>query len=350
MKLRANPNDTSISASMSLHYLPASGLGKPWELQTPDRVSPPPAINPLQWRVRFPRTPRAPPTPRTHEFPVWAHVLPVSPSLHPPPFVLPSTRSPDMRIPPLFTCLALTLTLTLDLPLTDAAALARLPLALGLSSPAASVPRIPEDWTNAQRLAARLPPRAPQNLRRTPTRRAAPSASPSPRLLVKREGRIEVRDAQTSAHIGFVSSSGSAGLSADADALRVRFATAGAELVDLEAADAAASSARRASLMGVCAQRDRPRTRGTEWVLSFRVRIEITDVRVFPAAPAHARGTGQSRIWTFDARSLALTPHWVGPDGAHVRVHAVYNGTLFLVRDGDAQVQAQDVGLYFVGG
>ncbi|OBZ66152.1 hypothetical protein A0H81_13880 [Grifola frondosa] len=97
--------------------------------------------------------------------------------------------------------------------------------------PATPVRLIPEDWTNAQRLAARLPPRAPQNLRRTPTRRSAPSPSPSPRLRVTKEGHIEVHDVHTGARVGFVSSSG-ARLSADA------------ELVDLEAADAGRSGTR----------------------------------------------------------------------------------------------------------
>ncbi|OBZ71562.1 hypothetical protein A0H81_08914 [Grifola frondosa] len=49
------------------------------------------------------------------------------------------------------------------------------------------------------------------------------------------------------------------------------------------------------------------------------------------------------------ARFVGATAHLVGPDGAHVRVHAVYNGTLFLARDDDGQTQAQNmVGLYFI--
>ncbi|TBU27462.1 hypothetical protein BD309DRAFT_862827 [Dichomitus squalens] len=99
-----------------------------------------------------------------------------------------------------------------------------------------------ETWTNAQRLAAGLPPRAPRRLKRAPTptepglaKRAAPSPSPSANALagvrVATEkaytGTLQVRTVADNATLGFVRLSSSGVELATAEGSPVAFTAVG---------------------------------------------------------------------------------------------------------------------------
>ncbi|KAI0370749.1 hypothetical protein BV20DRAFT_1035697 [Pilatotrama ljubarskyi] len=216
-----------------------------------------------------------------------------------------------------------------------------------------------DQWTNAQRLAAGLPPRAPRTFKRAtstaadplapaPVRRSAPSPSPSfafsktrPLVETSYSGRIVARDAGTEVPVGYVRASQS-GVSLGSDqegAAHVAFTTTGSKALfsisNLEptvTTDAEAFAAAQASpFIGGS---------GTS-VISAGSSRYCASAHARPAA-AGADGA-ESTIWTFDAATQALTAHWVNPDGSHPKTRVAYSardGSLVLTGDVAAYQQA----------
>ncbi|KAI0354441.1 hypothetical protein OH77DRAFT_502305 [Trametes cingulata] len=233
-----------------------------------------------------------------------------------------------------------------------------------------------DQWTNAQRLAAGLPPRAPRTFKRAtstaadplapaPVRRSAPSPSPSfaysktrPLVETSYTGRIVARDAGTDVPVGYVRAS-SSGVDAEG-AAHVAFTTTGSKaLFSISNLDStvtndpeAFASAQASPFIGGA---------GTS-ALSAGSSSAVALNRV-PQTSAHARpaaagpGGAESTIWTFDAATQALTAHWVNPDGSHPKTRVAYSardGSLILTGDVGAYQQAHpndnvsEVTLHFV--
>ncbi|OSC97168.1 hypothetical protein PYCCODRAFT_1472054 [Trametes coccinea BRFM310] len=228
--------------------------------------------------------------------------------------------------------------------------------------------RAPEKWTNAQRLAAGLPPRAPRTYKRAtptaanplapaPVKRTAPSPSPSPfahaRPAVNYSGRIVARHPGSDDVVGYLRAlSSGVSLGSNESSTTVAFKTPGGNALfsisNGTSSDAEASSTQEASLIGAL---------GT-FALGSGSANAVTLENVKQTAP-HARPAltgGESAIWTFDVSTQALTAHWVNPDGSHPKTRVAYNahnGTLLLTGDVDAYNQAHadeplsEVALYF---
>ncbi|KAL7278242.1 hypothetical protein ACG7TL_008218 [Trametes sanguinea] len=258
--------------------------------------------------------------------------------------------------------------------------------------------RAPEKWTNAQRLAAGLPPRAPRTYKRAtptaanplapaPVKRTAPSPSPSPfahaRPAVNYSGRIVARHPGSDDVVGYLRAlSSGVSLGSNESSTTVAFKTPGGNALfsisNGTSSDAEASSTQEASLIGASGtfalgagsanavtletvkqtlllgpSRDRP----SFWFRSSTP-YEHSGPGLLRAAP-HARPAltgGESAIWTFDVSTQALTAHWVNPDGSHPKTRVAYNahnGTLLLTGDVDAYNLAHadeplsEVALYF---
>ncbi|KAI9059839.1 hypothetical protein FKP32DRAFT_1605769 [Trametes sanguinea] len=228
--------------------------------------------------------------------------------------------------------------------------------------------RAPEKWTNAQRLAAGLPPRAPRTYKRVtstvadplapaPVKRTAPSPSPSPfahsKPAVSYTGRIVARHPGKDDVVGFLRApSSGVALGNNESSTTVTFKTPGGNslfsITNVTSSDAEASSTQEASLIGAS---------GTS-ALGAGSANAVTLETVKQTAP-HARPAltgGESTIWTFDVSTKALTAHWVNPDGSHPKTRVAYNahnGTLVLTGDVDAYNKAHadepvtEVALYF---
>ncbi|CDO69730.1 hypothetical protein BN946_scf184697.g2 [Trametes cinnabarina] len=242
--------------------------------------------------------------------------------------------------------------------------------------------RAPEKWTNAQRLAAGLPPRAPRTFKRAtstapnpfaanPVKRTAPSPSPSPfanartAVPTSYSGRIVARHPGSDRAVGYLraSSSGVNLGSSDASTTVTFTTTGGNALFSVDNAvtsDTEASSTPEAIIIGAS---------GTA-ALGAGSANAVTLGNVQQTAP-HSRPAltgGESAIWTFDAATQAFTgassaatlappkadntdrgsaapvsAHWVNPDGSHPRTHVAYSardGALLLTGDVDAYNEA----------
>ncbi|KAM5545484.1 hypothetical protein V8D89_000522 [Ganoderma adspersum] len=237
----------------------------------------------------------------------------------------------------------------------------------------------PETWTNAQRLAAGLPPLAPRRFKRaTPTepgiaKRAAPSPSPSAHVKhpfdnirltaveTSYTGTLQARTVSGNASLGFVrlSSSGIA-LGGD-DGSRVTFTAVGT--LPFSIATVTDGADEEPSFLGAVGKTAIASGSGSAAALSNVVQT-----------PAHARPTlsgGESAIWTMDANTLKLTAlgdkpltndHfgaalWVNPDGSHASTtlaHSAFDNALVLTGDVNAYNRAHpdspvsEVALFFV--
>ncbi|KAI0643357.1 hypothetical protein C8Q79DRAFT_173822 [Trametes meyenii] len=257
------------------------------------------------------------------------------------------------------------LLLTLGLLVAHSAALS-IPPSLRAPARVKSV-RSNEQWTNAQRLAAGLPPRAPRKyykratstlanpLGPAPVKRSAPSPSPSPyyarpQVETSYSGRLAARLAGTDTPAGYVRASPSGVAS-------VAFTTFGPRaLFDISHIDVALASDPEAF----------QRSQETPFIgasgtvaLGTGSASAVALHRVQQTAP-HARPAatgGESTIWTYDAATGSLTAHWVNPDGSHPKTRVAYrarDGALFLAGDVDAYNAAHagdpvaEVTLYFV--
>ncbi|KAI0824441.1 hypothetical protein BC628DRAFT_1420175 [Trametes gibbosa] len=240
-----------------------------------------------------------------------------------------------------------------------------------------------DSWTNAQRLAVGLPPRAPRTYKRAtstnplepaPVKRSAPSPSPSPYAYAKARpvvetsysGHIVARYAGTDVVAGSVQASDSGvTLGGDADSARVTFATSGPRAlfsiskldagtgVSVPATEAGAFiGATGTAALGAGASRlleyDSPLCARAS---ALPASAHTSDAGVYSAVllnhvhqtSAHARPAAsgsESAIWLFDASARALTAHWVNPDGSHPKTEVAMR-----VRDG-ALVLTGDVGAY----
>ncbi|KAL1943585.1 hypothetical protein VTO73DRAFT_4030 [Trametes versicolor] len=209
-------------------------------------------------------------------------------------------------------------------------------------------------WTNAQRLAVGLPPRAPRIVQRaTPTsplvhKRTAPSPSASPfayskarpAVDVSYSGRIVARYAGTEFDAGYVRSSASGvSLGGDEDSARVAFAASGpralfsiGSIVKAVTPNTETAQEQESTFLGAA---------GTAALASGSPSAVV--LNSVPQTSAHARPAaagGESAIWMFDAATQALTAHWVNPDGSHPRTRVaahpgeeVYEVTLYLESD-----------------
>ncbi|OJT10617.1 hypothetical protein TRAPUB_12865 [Trametes pubescens] len=211
-------------------------------------------------------------------------------------------------------------------------------------------------WTNAQRLAVGLPPRAPRIVKRAtstsplepaPVKRTAPSPSASPfayskarpAVDVSYSGRIVARYAGTDVPIGYVrSSSSGVSLGDDEDGARVAFTASGPRaLFSISAVDAAVTtddtaSAQNTAFIGAAGTAALAAGSPSAVLLNS---VQQTSAHARPAAAG-----GESAIWMFDAATQALTAHWVNPDGSHPRTRVAVRA-----RDG-ALVLTGDVGAY----
>ncbi|KAI8977795.1 hypothetical protein BD414DRAFT_155933 [Trametes punicea] len=274
------------------------------------------------------------------------------------------------------------------------------------SPPRVKSVRSADQWTNAQRLAAGLPPRAPRTFKRAtstsgnvfvpaPVKRSAPSPSPSPFALSKGKpvptsyaGHIVARHLGSNDAVGYlrVSSSG-VSLGGDKDSAHVTFTTSGSNTLfsinnvvsgTTSDAETTASTQETAfigatgtSALGGGSAKYVHQKSGCARFSLFGTWISDTHLPPSPhystvalgnvkqTAP-HARPAvtgGESTIWTFDASSQALTAHWVNPDGSHPKTRVAYSahdGSLVLTGDVDAYNKAHpddpvtEVALYFV--
>ncbi|RDX45958.1 hypothetical protein OH76DRAFT_917500 [Lentinus brumalis] len=260
--------------------------------------------------------------------------------------------------------------------------LSALLLVLSLCGPATLARNIPvvhqhlargaesHQWTNAQRLAAGLPPHAPRKLMRaTPTepnvaKRHAPSASPSLSAFANlpiaatetRTGRIEARTVADDASLGFVQLSSVEGSGVlkfakeSDDASVVTFTSSGLTPFDI------ATTGDSPLLTG-----DSPLFLGGSGTIaiataSTRTATLSSVLQTSPHARPMATG-GESAIWTLDAATQKLVPLWVNPDGAHAKTTLAYSaidGALLLAGDIDAYNQAHpeapvtEAALYYV--
>ncbi|PIL34555.1 hypothetical protein GSI_03333 [Ganoderma sinense ZZ0214-1] len=221
----------------------------------------------------------------------------------------------------------------------------------------------PETWTNAQRLAAGLPPLAPRRFKRaTPTepgvpRRHAPSPSPSAHVKhpihlapVKTSytGTLQARTVPGNSSLGFVRLSSSGVTLGGDNASRVTFTAVGT--LPFSIATVTGGANEEPSFLGAVGKTAIASGSASAAALSNVVQT-----------PAHARPTSstgsESAIWTIDANTRRLTALWVNPDGSHVNTvlaHGASAGALVLTGDVDAYNRAHpdapvsEVALYLV--
>ncbi|KAI0668218.1 hypothetical protein C8Q78DRAFT_1081603 [Trametes maxima] len=265
------------------------------------------------------------------------------------------------------------LLLTLCLLVAHSAALS-IPPSLKAPARVKSV-RSDEQWTNAQRLAAGLPPRAPRKyykratstlanpLGPAPVKRSAPSPSPSPyyarpQVETSYSGRLAARLAGTDTPAGYVRASPSGvSLGGVADSASVAFTTFGPRaLFDISHIDVALASdpeafQRSQETPFIGASGTAALGTGSASAAPLN-RVQQTAPHARPAAAG-----GESTIWTYDAATRSLTAHWVNPDGSHPKTRVAYrarDGALFLAGDVGAYNAAHagdpvaEVTLYFV--
>ncbi|KAH9895703.1 hypothetical protein C8Q73DRAFT_447216 [Cubamyces lactineus] len=220
------------------------------------------------------------------------------------------------------------------------------------SPPRVKSVRVTDQWTNAKRLAAGLPPRAPRTFKRaTPTvpdpyapiKRSAPSPSPSPFAFARPavetaySGRIVARYAGTNVPAGYLRASPSGvvgGANDEQDGAHIAFTTTGSKALfsisNLATVETTTDSeaSQESTLIGAAGAS----------TLSSGSASAVPLGNVKQTSP-HARPAltgGESAIWSFDASTHALTVHWVNPDGSHPRTRVAYSardGTLFLTGD-----------------
>ncbi|KAI0755582.1 hypothetical protein C8Q74DRAFT_1373364 [Fomes fomentarius] len=238
------------------------------------------------------------------------------------------------------------------------------PLALARNIPAAHknlVRADAQDWTNARRLAAGLPPHPPRHMKRaTPTepnvvkRHAVPSPSPSAALAsiqklaapeVAHTGHIEARTVENNEPLGFVQIS-SSGLTLgrdDSDGTPVVFTTDGSTPFSIATVGGAPTYIGGQGTQSISSGSARKATLGS---------VGLTTPHARPMATG-----GESAIWTLDAATQKLVPYWVNPDGSHPRTTLAYSesdGALVLTGDVSAYNQAHpdaqvsEVALFFV--
>ncbi|KAI0329472.1 hypothetical protein GY45DRAFT_1346523 [Cubamyces sp. BRFM 1775] len=215
--------------------------------------------------------------------------------------------------------------------------------------------RATDGWTNAKRLAAGLPPRAPRTFKRAtptvpdpyaPVKRSAPSPSPSPFAFARPavetayEGRIVARYAGSDVPMGYVRASSSGVEEELQDGARVVFKTTGSKALfsittlqgtattDSDSDSETSQGSEPSTLIGAAGAS----------TLSSGSASAVPLGTVKQTAP-HARPAltgGESAIWTFDAATKALTAHWVNPDGSHPHTRVAYrarDGALFVTGD-----------------
>ncbi|KAI0631454.1 hypothetical protein C8Q77DRAFT_1074538 [Trametes polyzona] len=214
-------------------------------------------------------------------------------------------------------------------------------------------------WTNAQRLAVGLPPRAPRTFKRATStnplepaqvKRSAPSPSASPFAYAKTRpavetaysGRIVARYAGSEIPAGIVrASSSGVSLGGDEDGAHVAFTTSGSralfsisnlDSVVTAKSETAASTQAPAAFIGASGTSplgaDSPNA------------VVLANVQQTTAHARPATAGGESTIWTFDAPTQSLVAHWVNPDGSHPRTRVAVRA-----RDG-VLVLTGDVGAY----
>ncbi|KAI0773136.1 hypothetical protein BD413DRAFT_603534 [Trametes elegans] len=216
-----------------------------------------------------------------------------------------------------------------------------------------------EQWTNGERLAAGLPRarRARSSVRQPRTSWPPPRSSAPPRARARVHSRSPDRTAVETAHsgkivarsastdtpvVGFVrTSSSGVGLGKDTEGEHVTFSTPGPKALfsigrsDLGEEAAANEESSTPAFLGA---------KGTSALGTGSA--SAVRLNVVPQTSKHARPTAagaESAIWSFDASSHALTPHWVNPDGSHPPTRVVYSareGTLVLTGDVNAYKQA----------
>ncbi|KAI0654298.1 hypothetical protein C8Q70DRAFT_1058548 [Cubamyces menziesii] len=225
--------------------------------------------------------------------------------------------------------------------------------------------RATDGWTNAKRLAAGLPPRAPRTFKRAtptvpdpyaPVKRSAPSPSPSPFAFARPavetayEGRIVARYAGSDVPVGYVRASSSgvsvagdvSGEDEVQDGARVAFKTTGSKalfsITALQDTSATIDSSNSGSETSQESESTTLIGAAGASTLSSGSASAVPLGTVKQTAP-HARPAltgGESAIWTFDAATKALTAHWVNPDGSHPHTRVAYrarDGALFVAGD-----------------
>ncbi|KAI1793753.1 hypothetical protein LXA43DRAFT_204475 [Ganoderma leucocontextum] len=220
-------------------------------------------------------------------------------------------------------------------------------------------------WTNAQRLAAGLPPLAPRRFKRaTPTepgigKRAAPSPSPSAHgrhpfhhgvhLAVENSytGTLQARTVSSNTSLGFLRLSSSGVALGGDNGTSVTFTAVGT--LPFNIATMTDNTNEVPSFLGAVGNAAIANGSASAAALS----------NVFQTSP-HARPTlsgSESAIWTMDANTGKLTPLWVNPDGSHARSVLAYSASddaLLLTGDVSAYNRAHpgspvsEVALFFV--
>ncbi|EMD38927.1 hypothetical protein CERSUDRAFT_112636, partial [Gelatoporia subvermispora B] len=188
--------------------------------------------------------------------------------------------------------------------------------------------------TNAQRLAAGLPPLPPKR-RAAGTRivSASPSPSASPRPPQKFSGVVKVRLASNGTTIGFVQNGTAnvAGVSASdvTDRLEVAFSTTGAP------------NAAPFNILATNPTFPAPffvGGNGTAALGSGSANVVAIDRvgQTSPFAPPDSSAGGESAIWSYSLRTKELTARWINPDGSKPKTAIGFNSTansLFLTGD-----------------